>query len=74
MMEATPKRNELVNCSFCAKILDDDVFIMIVGQPGIFICDVCVGLCNEIVFLEIRKKIDFKQKQLEGKKELKGEE
>lgn len=38
---------EALRCSFCAK-LDADVGKIIAG-PGIYICDECVRLCNEIL-------------------------
>jgi ATP-dependent Clp protease ATP-binding subunit ClpX len=38
---------EALRCSFCAK-LDSEVGKIIAG-PGIYICDECVQLCNEIL-------------------------
>jgi len=34
-------------CSFCRK--DEDTVAKLVGGPGVYICDVCVGLCNRIL-------------------------
>jgi hypothetical protein len=34
-------------CSFCRK--DTDAVQKLIGGPGIYICDGCVGLCNEIL-------------------------
>jgi ATP-dependent Clp protease ATP-binding subunit ClpX len=45
-MVATAKFENL-SCSFCTKT-KDDVAKLIAG-PGVFICDECVGLCNEIL-------------------------
>ena len=36
-----------IGCSFCTKS-KDEVKKLIAG-PGIYICDECVGLCNEIL-------------------------
>lgn len=41
----TPKHNG-IRCSFCGKA-QSDVEKLIAG-PGVFICDECIGLCNEI--------------------------
>ena len=34
-------------CSFCSKSSDDVVWL--VQGPGVFICDVCVGACADII-------------------------
>ena len=40
------KGNELV-CSFCGKN-QEEVKKLIAG-PSVYICDECIGLCNEII-------------------------
>jgi ATP-dependent protease Clp ATPase subunit len=47
---ATP---EALCCSFCAK-RQSDVAKLVAG-PGVFICDECVGLCNEIIAEELQR-------------------
>ncbi len=42
---------DLVRCSFCAKG-PEQVKKMIAG-PSVFICDECVGLCNDILTIEL---------------------
>ena len=42
-----------VRCSFCAK-LSSEVEKVIAG-PGVYICDECVGLCNDILRIEEEK-------------------
>jgi hypothetical protein len=42
-----------LRCSFCAKP-SSDVERMI-GGPGVYICNECVGLCNDILESERRK-------------------
>jgi hypothetical protein len=41
-----------MSCSFCAKV-QKDVKKLIAGQNGVFICDECIGLCAEIVKVEL---------------------
>jgi ClpX C4-type zinc finger len=38
-------------CSFCSKSQLD--VAKLVGGPGVYICDECVGLCNEIIAAEL---------------------
>jgi ATP-dependent Clp protease ATP-binding subunit ClpX len=42
----TPK-TPLANCSFCGK--HNTEVKKIVAGPGVYICDECVGLCNEVI-------------------------
>ena len=51
------KKNQDVshNCSFCGKS-QDEVAKLIAG-PDVFICDECIGLCNEIVHDEERAAV-----------------
>ena len=50
------KNNSKIVCSFCGKS-QKQVGQMIAGPDGIFICDECIGTCNEI--LKIQMKDDF---------------
>jgi len=54
------KRNDFLKCSFCGKS-QKQVKKLIAG-PGIYICDECVELCNEIIDEELKeeKEVDFK--------------
>lgn len=38
---------EKLNCSFCGK--EQDVVKRLVAGPGVYICDECITLCNEII-------------------------
>ena len=40
-----------VHCSFCGKAAADAE--KVIAGPGVFICDVCVDLCNQIVAEEL---------------------
>ncbi|MDI6786068.1 MAG: ATP-dependent Clp protease ATP-binding subunit ClpX [bacterium] len=44
-------------CSFCGKA-QKDVKKLVAG-PGVYICDECVGLCNEIVSEDFQEKKEF---------------
>jgi len=46
-MNRTPENN--VTCSFCGKGRDEVRYKLITGGPGIFICDECVEVCNEVL-------------------------
>jgi ATP-dependent Clp protease ATP-binding subunit ClpX len=53
-----PKKDtELLKCSFCSKG-QDEVRKLIAG-PTVYICDECVGLCNEIMGEEIDSSFDI---------------
>lgn len=45
------KHDSLLKCSFCSKS-QEQVGKLIAG-PGVYICDECVGLCNDIVEEEL---------------------
>jgi ATP-dependent Clp protease ATP-binding subunit ClpX len=45
-----------VKCSFCGKI-QDQVKKLIAG-PGVYICDECIELCNEIIEDELSEEIE----------------
>lgn len=35
-------------CSFCYKT-EHEAWLLVSGMPGTFICDECIGLCNDII-------------------------
>jgi ATP-dependent Clp protease ATP-binding subunit ClpX len=39
--------SEQRRCSFCWK--DEDQVRKLIAGPGVYICDVCIELCNEIL-------------------------
>lgn len=43
-------RPKTVHCSFCNK--DKDAVAKIVAGPGVYICDECVNLCQQIIAAE----------------------
>lgn len=60
MAQYDRKKNDFLKCSFCGKT-QKQVKKLIAG-PGVFICDECVDLCNEIIDEELKeeKEVDFK--------------
>ena len=45
---------EALRCSFCAKSQFD--VVKLVAGPGVFICNECIGLCNQIITEEMARK------------------
>jgi hypothetical protein len=41
------RKRSTLYCSFCRK--DDATVEKLIGGPGVYICDACVGLCNRIL-------------------------
>jgi ATP-dependent Clp protease ATP-binding subunit ClpX len=58
--ENRKKSDDFLRCSFCGKS-QNQVKKLIAG-PGVYICNECVDLCNEIIDEELKeqKKVDFK--------------
>jgi len=60
--------NEQLRCSFCGKS-QRQVKKLIAG-PGVYICDECIDLCNEIIEEELESSSDFKFEDLPKPKEI----
>jgi len=60
LVEKEDKKSDFLKCSFCGKA-QSQVRKLIAG-PGVYICDECIDLCNEIIDEELKeeKEIDFK--------------
>lgn len=54
------KKSDFLKCSFCGKS-QNQVKKLIAG-PGVYVCNECVDLCNEIIDEELKeqRKVDFK--------------
>lgn len=61
--------NKHIRCSFCGKT-EPEVNKLLSG-PGVFICDECVGMCNQILGGEFEPKNDFTSAGLPKPKEIK---
>ncbi|MBA2427472.1 MAG: ATP-dependent Clp protease ATP-binding subunit ClpX [Actinobacteria bacterium] len=59
---------DLLKCSFCGKS-QKQVKKLIAG-PGVYICDECIDLCNEIIEEELAEAPDFKLEDLPKPKEI----
>jgi ATP-dependent Clp protease ATP-binding subunit ClpX len=58
-----------LKCSFCGKF-QDQVKRLVAG-PGVYICDECIELCNEIIEEELNDEVDFELKDLPKPVEIK---
>jgi len=73
MKEKKPaeQHGEILKCSFCGKG-QKEVRKLIAG-PTVYICDECVGLCNEIMAEEMQASFDINvSRKLPTPKEIKG--
>lgn len=60
--------NEQLKCSFCGKS-QRQVKKLIAG-PGVYICDECIDLCNEIIEEELTEEVEFKLEDLPKPREI----
>jgi len=58
-----------LKCSFCGK-LQEQVKKLVAG-PGVYICDECIELCNEIIEEELGEDIDLELRDIPRPKEIK---
>ena len=47
------KSGDLLSCSFCGKAQNQ--VIKLIAGPGVYICDECIDLCNDIMRNEVGK-------------------
>ncbi len=59
---------ELLKCSFCGKS-QKQVKKLIAG-PGVYICDECIDLCNEIIEEELTESTDLGFEELPKPREI----
>ncbi len=62
------EKNEQLKCSFCGKS-QRQVRKLIAG-PGVYICDECIDLCNEIIDEELGEEVELKLDELPKPKEI----
>lgn len=67
MYKYTDDKGQL-KCSFCGK-LQDQVKKLVVG-PGVYICDECIELCNEIIEEELSEDLNLEMGELPKPKEI----
>ncbi|RCW41843.1 MULTISPECIES: ATP-dependent Clp protease ATP-binding subunit ClpX [unclassified Halanaerobium] len=59
-----------LKCSFCGK--SQEQVRKLVAGPGVYICDECIELCNEIIEEEIDDEMDFNFSSVPKPREIKG--
>ncbi len=67
-MPKSPETNEQLLCSFCGKS-QRQVKKLIAG-PGVYICDECIDLCNEIIDEELTTPVTFDPESLPRPREI----
>jgi ClpX C4-type zinc finger len=55
---------QTLHCSFCNK--DKDAVAKIVAGPGVYICDECVNLCQQIIAGEPAREFTARDEQPDG--------
>ncbi|MFY9384198.1 MAG: ClpX C4-type zinc finger protein, partial [Dethiobacteria bacterium] len=68
MFKFTDEKGQL-KCSFCGKT-QEQVRKLVAG-PGVYICDECIELCNEIIEEEIGEEGDLNLEDLPKPQEIK---
>ncbi len=58
-----------LKCSFCGK--HQDQVRRLVAGPGVYICDECIALCNEIILEELKEDSEFELEELPPPREIK---
>jgi len=71
MFKFTDEKTGQLKCSFCGK-LQDQVKRLVAG-PGVYICDECIELCNEIIEEELNEEMDFELKDVPKPREIKAQ-
>ncbi|KKL59333.1 hypothetical protein LCGC14_2216380, partial [marine sediment metagenome] len=61
-------KTEQLKCSFCGKS-QRQVRKLIAG-PGVYVCDECIDLCNEIIDEELGEDVELKLDELPKPKEI----
>ena len=69
MLQDRGKLKGQLKCSFCGK-LQDQVKKLVAG-PGVYICDECIELCNDIIEEELSEDINFDMGEIPSPKEIK---
>jgi ATP-dependent Clp protease ATP-binding subunit ClpX len=69
MFKFTGEDKGQLKCSFCGKF-QDQVKRLVAG-PGVYICDECIELCNEIIEEELNEEVDFELKDVPKPSEIK---
>jgi len=68
MFKFSDEKGQL-KCSFCGK--PQDQVKRLVAGPGVYICDECIELCNEIIEEELNEETEFEFKDVPKPREIK---
>jgi ATP-dependent Clp protease ATP-binding subunit ClpX len=68
LFKFTDEKGQL-KCSFCGK--GQDQVKRLVAGPGVYICDECIELCNEIIEDEFSEELELELKDLPKPREIK---
>ena len=66
--DITPTEELAIGCSFCEK--SQRQVKKLVAGPGVYICDECIDLCNEIIEEELAEPAEFKWDSLPKPREI----
>ena len=58
-----------LKCSFCGK--NQDQVRRLIAGPGVYICDECIELCQEIIDEEFEDEVDLEVKDVPKPKDIK---
>lgn len=58
-----------LNCNFCGK--EGETVKKLIAGPGVYICDECVELCNEIIEEDVQNENEFEMKEIPKPSEIK---
>jgi ATP-dependent Clp protease ATP-binding subunit ClpX len=70
MVRTGPATADLLTCSFCGK--SQKQVKKLIGGPGVYICDECVELCNEIIDEELAELGESELRELPKPREING--
>ena len=68
MVRTGPATADLLTCSFCGK--SQKQVKKLIGGPGVYICDECVELCNEIIDEELAELGESELRELPKPREI----
>ena len=63
-MPSSRDQNQTIRCSFCGKT--QDVVQRIIAGPGVYICNECIGVCNNIIEEDLYEDPDMTYTVNEG--------
>ena len=62
------ENNDLLKCNFCSK--GQKAVLKLIAGPGVYICNECIDLCNEIIADELGDRPEFVLNELPTPREV----